>query len=306
MLFSIIIPTYNRADFLPRAITSVMSQMLEDWELVIVDDGSTDNTKETVLPFLKDSRISYHYQENAERSAARNKGISLAKGDFVCFMDSDEYMLKEHLENLNKAISALDNQVGVYVFNIGFDYVFDSSKNYTRRAIPFQNPINPNQLIDVIIGAPQLCLHRQVFEKEVFNVDLVVGEDTELLFRFSHWFPFFYIDEKPTLFELEHENRSVANKSLSAEKQLKTLKVMFSGNHPANRVSVNKKRWLLSEVYLIASIDYLYDMRLNGLSYLLLSLWKNPSSNKTKYKLNLLIRFLLGQKNNLQKLLKQE
>ena len=88
MKFSIIIPTYNRAAFLPKAIESVLAQTYTDWELIVVDDGSTDNTREVVAQY-NDERIIYIYQENAERSAARNNGISQAKGDFICFMDSD-------------------------------------------------------------------------------------------------------------------------------------------------------------------------------------------------------------------------
>lgn len=69
MTFSIIIPTYNRAAFLPKAIESVLAQTYTDWELIIVDDGSTDNTKEVISQY-SDGRIIYIYQQNAERSAA--------------------------------------------------------------------------------------------------------------------------------------------------------------------------------------------------------------------------------------------
>jgi glycosyltransferase involved in cell wall biosynthesis len=71
MLFSIIIPTYNRADLIPETIRSVQNQTFKDWECIIVDDGSTDNTKSIIEDLIKqDSRIKYVYQENAERSAA--------------------------------------------------------------------------------------------------------------------------------------------------------------------------------------------------------------------------------------------
>ena len=74
--FSIIIPTYNRAHLISMAIDSVIAQTFENWELIIVDDGSTDNTKELVDNYCSiDKRIRYIYQENAERSAARNNGI---------------------------------------------------------------------------------------------------------------------------------------------------------------------------------------------------------------------------------------
>ena len=82
MKFSIIIPTYNRAAFLPKAIESVLAQTCTDWELIVVDDGSIDNTREVVAQY-NDKRITYIYQQNAERSAARNNGIQAYTGTSV-------------------------------------------------------------------------------------------------------------------------------------------------------------------------------------------------------------------------------
>ena len=104
MKFTIIIPTYNRAAFLPNAIESVLAQTYTNWELIVVDDGSTDNTKDVVSQY-SDSRIIYIYQQNAERSAARNNGIAHAKGDYVCFLDSDNVMLPNRLQLLSETIT---------------------------------------------------------------------------------------------------------------------------------------------------------------------------------------------------------
>ena len=95
--FSIILPTYNRASFLKRSIGSVLAQTFADWELIVMDDGSRDQTKEVVTSF-KDPRIRYFYQENRERSAARNNGIARAKGEWICFLDSDDAFMADHLE----------------------------------------------------------------------------------------------------------------------------------------------------------------------------------------------------------------
>jgi glycosyltransferase involved in cell wall biosynthesis len=105
--FSIIIPTYNRAHLIRQAISSVVNQSFTDWELLIVDDGSTDNTKEVVCQFF-DDRIHYIYQENAERCAARNNGVALAKGAYICFLDSDDYFLPNRLSVLHKTINKID------------------------------------------------------------------------------------------------------------------------------------------------------------------------------------------------------
>jgi len=96
--FSIIVPTYNRAHLISKAIESVIAQSFVNWELIIVDDGSTDKTMDLIASYQeKDTRIRYIYQENAERSAARNNGIDHAKGEYICFLDSDDYYLKKNL-----------------------------------------------------------------------------------------------------------------------------------------------------------------------------------------------------------------
>ena len=90
MKFSIVIPTFNRAKFISQIIIDIINQTYTNWELIIIDDGSTDDTKEVVAQFINNPKIIYLYQENAERSEARNNGINNATGDFICFVDSDE------------------------------------------------------------------------------------------------------------------------------------------------------------------------------------------------------------------------
>ena len=86
--FSIIIPTYNREHILTKTIKSVVNQKFNDWELIVIDDGSTDNTKDLVNKFSKnDNRIKYIYQDNQERSAARNNGIKNSKKNVQKFLD---------------------------------------------------------------------------------------------------------------------------------------------------------------------------------------------------------------------------
>ena len=101
--FSIILPTYNRDKFISSAIISVIKQHFTKWELIIIDDGSTDKTKDIVLSY-DDDRIFYYYQENQERSIARNNGISHAKGDWICFLDSDDAFKENHLSSFYETI----------------------------------------------------------------------------------------------------------------------------------------------------------------------------------------------------------
>lgn len=101
--FSIIVPTYNRASFLPTLINSLIGQTYCGFEVIIVDDGSTDETREVVSRFT-DKRIKYHYKNNGERGAARNYGAQVSIGDYVNFFDSDDYALPNHLEAARRFI----------------------------------------------------------------------------------------------------------------------------------------------------------------------------------------------------------
>lgn len=113
-LVSVVIPTYNRADVLPRAIQSVLKQTLTDFEIIIVDDGSQDQTREVVEEFT-DSRIRYIRQENQGANAARNHGIKKATGKYISFLDSDDEFHEDHLKQVVNELELEDSGcIGVY------------------------------------------------------------------------------------------------------------------------------------------------------------------------------------------------
>src|SRR5215216_3968154 len=98
---SIILPTFNRERFLREAFESIQSQICTDWELIVVDDGSTDRTRETIdeLRQTVGQPVTYIYQENRGAYGARNAGLGAAGGNFVAFYDSDDVWLPHHLSN---------------------------------------------------------------------------------------------------------------------------------------------------------------------------------------------------------------
>lgn len=96
---SIIVPTYNYGHYIGQAINSLTQQSFQDWECIIVDDGSTDQTMDIVRMLLKgEARLGYYYQENSGLSSARNAGLNLAKGDFIQFLDADDLIEPEKFE----------------------------------------------------------------------------------------------------------------------------------------------------------------------------------------------------------------
>ena len=95
-LVSVVIPSYNYGHFIEDTIRSILAQTYISYEIIVVDDGSTDNTQEILKPYLE--KINYVYQNNQGLSAARNHGTSLAKGEFVLFLDADDFLLPHMLE----------------------------------------------------------------------------------------------------------------------------------------------------------------------------------------------------------------
>jgi glycosyltransferase involved in cell wall biosynthesis len=91
--YSVVIPLFNRANTITAVIQSVLKQSCQDFEIILVDDGSTDNPK-PVIDKIADPRIKYFYQENAGGSKARNTGMQAAKGHYIAFLDSDDFFLK--------------------------------------------------------------------------------------------------------------------------------------------------------------------------------------------------------------------
>ncbi|MDL0145388.1 glycosyltransferase family 2 protein [Halobacterium salinarum] len=130
---SVIIPTYNRAEVVSRAVDSVLGQSLQDFEIIVVDDGSSDETKRVIDDF-EDRRVEYIYQSNQGANTARNRGIKESTGEYISFLDSDDEFKREYLAKSVEAISSgSENCIGA-----ASSYVKFSSKNKptTRSGVP--------------------------------------------------------------------------------------------------------------------------------------------------------------------------
>src|SRR5690554_4961339 len=203
--FSIIIPTYNRAYMISKSIESVIAQTFTDWELIIVDDGSTDNTKELIENYIsKDTRIKYIYQENAERSAARNNGIKQAVGEYICFLDSDDYYLEERLNKLHTFIQSIEQKEVLIFTGIIFEYGNNRNENEVQISSLLEENIF-DYLTMTIIGTPQICVSRSIVSKIQFDPRFRIGEDLELCFRIASKYPLIPQRKNSTIIATQHE-----------------------------------------------------------------------------------------------------
>ena len=105
-MFSIVIPLYNKAHTIERTLSTVLNQSFKEFEVVIVNDGSTDNSEEVIRNFTSDSRIKIINQENQGVSAARNKGVSLSSFEYVAFLDGDDEWLPDYLLKMKEVADA--------------------------------------------------------------------------------------------------------------------------------------------------------------------------------------------------------
>lgn len=174
-LVSVIVPTYNRAHLIKRSVMSVLNQTYDNLELIIVDDGSTDNTEE-IVKSIEDDRIIYIQQQNQGACAARNNGIDHAQGEFIAFQDSDDVWHKNKLERQLETLK-----------QTGADLVF------CKMAINGDaNNVLPQKLkkgfvvsseLPIGYGTQTLCATSKIFIEERFDVTMPRLQDFELLLR---------------------------------------------------------------------------------------------------------------------------
>jgi glycosyltransferase involved in cell wall biosynthesis len=189
---SVVTPTYNRALFLPDAVSSVLAQTYADLELLIVDDGSEDDTANVLEPYLEDGRVRYFYQQNQGQSHARNLALEQAKGDFIAFLDSDDIWAPDKLE---KQLAVLQANPDVDIVHgdeavINEQGVVISADNMKRHS----GQITRYLLADNSVSITTALVRRRCFdEMGGFDTSVGVADDYELWLRFSARFSYHYV-----------------------------------------------------------------------------------------------------------------
>lgn len=189
--FAIILPTYNRRDLLENAVHSVFQQSFQDWELIIVNDGSTDTTKE-FLNQLKDPRVFVLHQKRSERSIARNAGIKASKSPFICFLDDDDTYEIGFLQKFASYLTAHPeckkilrqgyNTVGSDQIQKSLLYTSNKHKNPVRFAA-FH-----------MCGVWSLCIPVEFLKDDKFHETFPHWQDTHLILRLLAKHPFHQLD----------------------------------------------------------------------------------------------------------------
>lgn len=221
--FSIVIPLYNKENFIKNTIQSVLDQTFGDFEIIVINDGSTDKSEEKLLDF-KDERIRYYNKKNEGVSLTRNLGISLANASFITFLDADDYWYPDFLKVMHEYCilfpkqkvfaAAIEIETSKKIFpakysiNKEFDFEF---VNYFKASIK-----------ESAILTSSAVFNKKVFDKiGVFDPKIKSGQDTDLWIRIGLKYPILFI-WKILVRYIHDEN------SLSKDQNLITSKMDFS------------------------------------------------------------------------------
>ena len=195
-LISVIIPTYNHGEFIEESIKSALAQTYKNIEIIVVDDGSIDDTPRIIEGL--GGQVSYYYQTNKGQSAARNLGINKAKSEFLAFLDADDVWLRNKLD---LQIKELQNNPRVGMVACGAE-LMDESGNFIANYVPKNFTNHDNLLKALYIGqiipgsASGVLVRKQCFETVgYFDERIKIGPDWDMWLRIAKQFEIYFIEE---------------------------------------------------------------------------------------------------------------
>lgn len=268
---SVVTPVYNREVLVIETIESVLSQTFSDWELVLVDDGSTDNSRATIERYLDNPKVKYHYQENQGQSAARNKGIELATGKFIAFLDSDDIWLPEFLEvSLDELTSSPEFDL-VHSKIICIDEV--GNELYRPKQKKFSGDVTLLLLRDSFVSFSTVVVAKSFIDQVGgFDPNVRLAADYDLVIKLSVYCKFKAIDKRMIKYRVMENQISsdlvgrfryneliIKNFRQSNPSALSPLKwrIGFSQfYHRKARFELSRKEYRLSLISILASAGY--------------------------------------------------
>jgi glycosyltransferase involved in cell wall biosynthesis len=224
---SVIIPTHNRENLLKRAVKSVLNQTFKDFELIVIDDCSIDNTEQFVEKLAKkDKRIKFiKNTKNLGASISRNTGILKSRGELIAFLDSDDEWMSEKLQmQIDKFTNSDKKKLG-FVCCKSFkvddkDFIIGFDEFYSEKT---KNPIKYQLLKGNICSTPSLLIKKDVFRKVGMFEELLSGQEYELVMRIlDNGYDFDYVD-KFLVKIYQHKGKRISNNPKNKEKGMKDI-----------------------------------------------------------------------------------
>jgi glycosyltransferase involved in cell wall biosynthesis len=193
---SVVVPTKNRERYILEAVNSVLAQTISNHEIVVIDDGSADRTRELLEPYISDGRVRYYFRDAAGVSAARNFGVEQARGRLIAFLDSDDLFLPSKLE---KQFALLEGNAGLGFVHCSFSK-FDNAGNDlgVRDTSTLQGSLYPEILQEwsILMAMPCMMIPKTIFEQVGgFDPSMNWAEDLDLWRRVGRKFPIGVVPE---------------------------------------------------------------------------------------------------------------
>lgn len=201
MKLSIIIPVYNSEKYLDKCLTSIINQNYKNIEIILINDGSKDNSKKIINKYLKNNKkvIKYIEQENSGQAHARNRGLEIATGELITFVDSDDYVLPEIYEEMIKTLTKTNADIVMCDF-----YLEKNNKRTIYHATKFDN-----------LFSSSVSLWNKIFKKEILqNERFLEGiwyEDYNFFITICLKNPTYALCEKPLYVYVTHDNSTMNN-----------------------------------------------------------------------------------------------
>ena len=248
--FSIVIPAYNRAGFIAMTLYSVLKQEFADFEILVIDDGSKDNTAEVVREFT-DPRLRYLPKANAERGAARNYGLSHATGQYVLFLDSDDLFHPNHLSVLYAAIAGQVNRPNFIATKYDFDR--DGVRRSSDVALLPPGPLGFETFIHGNVLACNICIRRDNPMLFLFEEDrrYAAIEDWMFMLQNTQHAESVQLVDALTLTMNDHDQRS-----MRADNQglIRRMELAADWMQQHLTMTPNQRRKLLGRLYYLCAI----------------------------------------------------
>ena len=204
---SVIIPTYNQARFIPATISSVLEQTYKDFEIIVIDDGSTDDTQKELERF--GSKIKVILQPNSERAVSRNNGVKNSTGAYIAFLDSDDLWSPDKLEKQVEVLDNLKDIVLVYGQSYRINDKGEQIKSAKRQMHGFSGNVFEKLLMRNFIVSATPMIKREDFDKTAgFQTKYIPYEDWEFWLRFSLLGEFYFLPTPMSYYRI-HPEQSV-------------------------------------------------------------------------------------------------
>lgn len=227
-MISVVIPLYNKASYIRRAILSVLAQTFQDFEIVVVDDGSTDSSA-SIVEEIEDSRIRLFKKENGGVSSARNRGILESRGDYIAFLDADDVWSDEHLDTIRDLIALQPTQL---FFGTNFERVFPDHSRFPNRVDIREKCVVPSKIFFklsrkyTLFYTSTVCIAKEAFmEVGAFDTRFSMGEDIHLWKRMARRYPLVYSPKVTAVYTIDAENNSA--KKIDYKKDAARISLLF-------------------------------------------------------------------------------